>query len=68
MPPAPTPRTVQRANLHDAAFAGCYVAIENHVDVKGPLQKIGLLSSELLPLSRGNPLRSMPGSLDTCLH
>ncbi|EFN54149.1 hypothetical protein CHLNCDRAFT_24886 [Chlorella variabilis] len=26
-------------------FTGCYVAIENHVDVKGPLQKIGLLSS-----------------------
>lgn len=27
-------------------LAGCYVAIDNHVDVKGPLQKIGLLSKD----------------------
>jgi hypothetical protein len=26
--------------------AGCYLAIENRVDVRGPLEKIGLLSSE----------------------
>lgn len=29
-----------------ARCAGCYIAIDNHVDVRGPLQKIGLLSSE----------------------
>jgi hypothetical protein len=33
-------------------LSGCYLAIENHVDVKGPLQKIGLLSSKPM-LHRG---------------
>ena len=39
-----------RAGCHQhpdrAPMAGCYIAIDNHVDVKTPLQKIGLLSSE----------------------
>lgn len=31
--------------VYGSFMAGCYVAIDNHVDVKTPLQKIGLLSS-----------------------
>ncbi|PSC71235.1 hypothetical protein C2E20_5331 [Micractinium conductrix] len=27
-------------------FSACYIAIDNHVDVRTPLQKIGLLSKE----------------------
>lgn len=54
-------------------WPGCYIAIDNHVDVRTPLQKIGLLSSEcchwLLPLPGGaTQVLCLDTSATTLLH